>query len=141
MKEAKRHGFISFWLWLCAIANGIMSIIYFLLLFSSKGLWSGTPEPIWLRLSWLFSSLITLLGFVMLLEWRKTGFYVVLGVQSIGLAIVLFASVFSNVGTTFPAIISTVAGIAILYGVLNLRHDGVPYWDAMDRVIRIDNRE
>lgn len=141
MKEAKRHGFISFWLWLCAVTNGIMSIFYLWHLFSSKGLWSGTPEPTWFRLSWLFSSLINLLGFVLLLEWRKTGFYVILGVQLIGLAIALFASVFANVVNTVPSIISTIAGIAILYGILHLRHEGLTYWDAMDKVIHVDYRE
>jgi hypothetical protein len=35
--ELKRNGFISFWLWLCFIVNGLAAIGYLLLMFSSKG--------------------------------------------------------------------------------------------------------
>ena len=42
--DVKRNSFVSFWLWFCAIINGLCVIGYFALLFSSKGLWTGTPE-------------------------------------------------------------------------------------------------
>ena len=47
--DIKRNSFVSFWLWFCAIINGLCVIGYFALLFSSKGLWTGTPESTWLR--------------------------------------------------------------------------------------------
>ena len=74
--ELKRNGFISFWLWLCFIVNGLAAIGYLLLMFSSKGLWSATPEPVWLRLVWLFSSIVILIGYWMLLKWKQNGFII-----------------------------------------------------------------
>lgn len=141
MKEVKRNGFISFWLWLCTIANSVMAIIYFLLLFSSRGLFSSTPEPLWLRFTWLISTIVILVGFIMLLSWRKTGFYVLLASQVIGMVILLIETELFDSATTLTTIVSTIIGVLILYGVLQLKSDGVSYWDAMGNVKFIDYKE
>lgn len=73
--DVKRNSFVSFWLWFCAIINGLCVIGYFALQFSSKGLWTGAPEPIWLRLMWLVGSVVILCGYIMLIKWNKKGFY------------------------------------------------------------------
>ena len=125
-----RHGFITFWLWLCAIANVLTTLGYVLLLFSSKGLWSATPEPIWLRLLWLIGSLALLVGYILLICWDKIGFYVIAIIQGLSVLINLIIG-----GLTDPIITSflPLVALVLLYGVLHLSKSGLSYWDAMDK--------
>lgn len=127
--QLKRHGFISFWLWLCLIFNGLATIGYFLLMFSSKGLWSATPEPIWLRLIWLVSSIVLVIGYWMLLKWKQNGFIMIMLVQFITIVINLFLSGDMGINiTTF----SPIVGLILLYIILKIKKNGISYWDAME---------
>lgn len=128
-KELRRHGFVSFWLWMCTVISGLATIVYFLLMFSSKGLWSATPEPVWLRLIWLLSSVLLLVGYILLLKWQQNGFIIIAIVQLITMAINLYLSGDSGINIiTFSPII----GLAFLYFILRIKKGGVAYWDAMN---------
>lgn len=124
----KRHGFISFWLYLGLVVNIISVIVYFLLLFSSKGLWTGTPEPTWLRIAWLLQSAALVFGYYLLLKWRKSGFYLIAGMIVAGIIINILTSAIS-VATFFPII-----PCVILYLILQIKKDDTSYWDLMDYV-------
>ena len=124
--DVKRNSFVSFWLWLCTIINGLCTVGYFALLFSSRGLWSGTPEPTWLRLIWLVGSAIVLCGYIMLLKWNKKGFYLFSGMCVVNIIISLLTNGF--VLDTF----SPIFGIVLLYIILQIEKDGVGYWEAME---------
>lgn len=123
--EFKRHAFVTSWLWFCVVINGLCAVGYFALLFSSKGLWTRTPEPIWLRLIWLFGSVVTLYGYIMLLKWKRLGFYLCMGMS------ILSAVVSLIVSGSFTAL-SAIIGILVLYSILQIKRDGVEYWEAMD---------
>lgn len=122
----KRHPFITFWLWLGAIINGLLTVGYFLLLFSSKGLWTATPEPTLVRLFWLVGSVGLLIGYIMLIKWKKNGFYIVLVVGILNIITTICTVGFA------VSIISSIIGLILLYGILNIKKDGVEYWLAMD---------
>lgn len=124
--KQERNKFVSFWLWLGAIINVIFTIIYLLLLFSSKGLWSATPEPTWLRIIWILQSIVLVAGYTLLLKWRKTGFYI--------MAAMLVLNIILNVLTSgiSVAAFSPVVSFVLLYFVLQLKKNNVSYWDAMD---------
>lgn len=124
--KQKRNKFVSFWLWLGAIINVIFTIVYFLLLFSSKGLWSATPEPTWLRIIWVLQSITLITGYTMLIKWKKFGFYILVAMSILSIILNLFTSEISV--ATFSPIVS----IALLYFVLQLKKDDIAYWDAMD---------
>lgn len=121
-----RHPFVSFWLWLGTVLNGICVIAYFLLLFSSKGLWTGTPEPMWLRLAWLFGASVAVYGYIMLLKWKRTGFYVLSAITAMNVTLSLISDGFS-ISAFMPII-----GISVLYSILRIKKDGIEYWEAMD---------
>ena len=127
--ELKRNGFISFWLWLCFIVSGLAAIGYLLLMFSSKGLWSATPEPVWLRLVWLFSSIVLLIGYWMLLKWKQNGFIIIMLIQLITIVLNLFLSGDVGINITF---FSPIVGLILLYKILKIKKNGLSYWDAME---------
>lgn len=127
VNKLKRHGFITFWLLLCVIVNSLATIGYFLLMFSSKGLWSAIPEPIWLRLIWLFSSIALLIGYWMLLKWKQNGFIVIMLTQLITILIDIFSGDSINITVLFP-----VVGLILLYMILRIKKNGISYWNAME---------
>lgn len=126
LTKQERNKFVSFWLWLGAIINVIFTIIYLLLLFSSKGLWSATPEPTWLRITWMLQSIILLTGYIMLIKWKKLGFYILVAMSILSIILNLFVNEISV--ATFSPIVS----IVLLYFVLQLKKNDVAYWVAMD---------
>ncbi len=120
-----RHGFVTFWLWLGVIANGLTFLSLCLLLFSSQGLLSATPEPIWLRLIWIVLSAAMLMGYWMLLIWKQAGFYVILLAQSV--SIILDLALSASITSLLP-----VVGLIILYSVIKIKENGISYWEAME---------
>lgn len=137
MKKIERHGFISFWLWFCTIMNGLMSVVYFLLLFSSKGLWTATPDPMWQRIATIFCSLLVLYGFIMLLGWKKQGFYIVLASQIICLPVTCITAP----QTLLMNIVSAIIGLGLLYAILQIKKNDMSYWEAMDNAVAEDSKE
>lgn len=124
--KQKRNKFVSFWLWLGVIINVFFTIIYFLLLFSSKGLWSATPEPTWLRIIWVLQSVALITGYAMLIRWKKLGFYILFAMSILSIILNLLTSEITI------ASFSPIVSIVLLYCVLQLKKNDVAYWDAMD---------
>lgn len=124
--KQERNKFVSFWLWFGTIINVFFTIVYFLLLFSSRGLWSATPEPTWLRIIWVLQSIILITGYAMLIKWRKLGFYILVAMSILSIILNLFTNEISI------ASFSPIVSIILLYFVLQLKKNDVAYWDAMD---------
>jgi len=118
-----RNGFVGFWLWFCFICNALLSIAFFALFFSDKGLLSAVPEPIWVRAYMFSMSLLQAISFMMLIRWRKAGFYilVVTGIVNIALSAV--------VGLFLWGILYNVLPLLILYLILRIRSNGVSCWN------------
>jgi len=126
LTKQERNKFITFWLWLGAVINVIFTIIYFLLLFSSKGLWSATPEPTWLRITWVLQSITLITGYAMLIKWKKFGFNILVAMSILSIILNLFTNEISI--ATFSPIVS----IILLYYILQLKKNNITYWNAMD---------
>lgn len=121
----ERNGFVTFWLTACFIVNLLLSFGYFALLFSSRGLWSGTPEPLLLRLFWILGVIANTVGYWMLLSWKKVGFNILIGAA--------LANGFVNFCISLSAfsIFIAFASIIILYFILQISKNGKTCWEQL----------
>lgn len=132
--QLKRNWFISFWLWLMTIGNILCLILSIVSLFNDRN------TPILVQLTSVLSLFACLVGSVMLLQWKRTGFYTIVSANLVSMFIVM-----SAVSTTIPSIqigeaaVLTLGGIFgvmigafALFGILNIRRNGISYWDAME---------
>lgn len=117
-----RNGFVSFWLWACLIINMLFTLGYVALLFSSNGLWTGTPEPLSLRLFWILASLVIVAGYWLLISWKKAGFYVLSGT-----AIINGVAGFC-LGPSTVTLITSIAPLFVLYLILQIPRKGKSCW-------------
>lgn len=69
---------------------------------------------------------VILIGYIMLIKWKKNGFYIVLVVGILNIITTICTVGFA------VSIISSIIGLILLYGILNIKKDGVEYWLAMD---------
>lgn len=116
--EIRRHPFISFWLWLSVIINGFVTLGYI-------G-WYAEIGFTWQPIIWLAGYAFILSGYIMLLRWDKTGFYI------LSLACV-FSMVMNILISGFTlSIFTPIISVAILYFILHIKKDGIDYWNAMD---------
>lgn len=117
----ERNGFITFWLWVLIVGNVLMAIISFF----PKTMWGKNyPDDSVIPsiVSGLFC-IINVTGAFMLLSWKKRGFYLIALSAVIG-------GVFSFI--TVKSLPVGLVGLAILWSILNIKRNGIPYWDVMD---------
>ena len=116
--EIRRHPFISFWFWLSVIINGFVTLGYI-------G-WYAEIGFTWQPIMWLAGCAFILSGYIMILRWDKTGFYI------LSLACV-FSMVMNILISGFTlSIFTPIISVAILYFILHIKKDGIDYWNAMD---------
>jgi hypothetical protein len=121
----QRHGCVTAWLVLMIIANSLTAIIY---LFASEMITKNLSMDI-------SNSMIMLLGIlgianvvfsIMLFQWKKLGFWGFI-ITSIGALIVNL-----SIGLGIVQSLFGLAGIAILYGVLQIKKDNIPAWENLE---------
>ena len=123
--QKQRHGCVTAWLILMIIANSLTAILY---LFAGDMVAQNFPGGI----SNSMLILLALLGIgnvvfsILLFKWMKIGFWGFL-VNSIGVLIVNL-----SIGLGIGQSLFGLVGIAILYGVLQIKKDNVPAWDNLD---------
>ncbi len=106
----QRHGCLTAFLIAMILANTYISISYVLSLFSSGN--SGNPRA-WALLVFIVIGLCSILSAVLLLRWRKIGFWTYCGLGA--LSIILNLALGGGVVSFVPLI-----SIAILFGVLQI---------------------
>ena len=131
-RTPKRNLFVTFWLWLCIIFNGIMISIDI-----HDGFYYFYESV---------SAVLTIVGYIMLLKWRKWGFYLVCLVWILQyiLSISDLDLVYYMVHTvhwTFTNRISTTSDLGylgtllnnfgILLGILQIKKNGVSCWSQL----------
>lgn len=117
----ERNGFISFWLWLIIVGNALNAVSSFF----PKVMWgSGFPDAYVIPsvISGLFS-IVNIVGASMLLSWKKIGFVVIVVSSICGGLFAFF---------TIRDIPIGLVGIFILWMVLKMKKNGIPYWDCLD---------
>jgi hypothetical protein len=121
----QRHGCVAAWLILMIILNSLVAIIY---LFASDMITKNLPGNV-------STTMIILLGFigignvifsVLLFQWKKIGFWGFI-VTSIA-ALIINLSIGLGTGQSVLGLV----GIAVLYGVLQIKKDNVPAWDNLE---------
>ena len=108
----QRHGFITFWLWFMAIVNPISAIANFYLIEGIIGTISG------------LLAIVNCVAAILLLNRKKVGFWL----------FTLMAAASCTMGImyeSFPQSIGAVAGVAILFGILQLKKNDQSYWSQL----------
>lgn len=115
-----RHGFVTFWLWF----SGVVAVIYGTLLLIE---FADIGEPADMINALL--AIVSAIGFYLLLKWKKEGFWIVFvtSILEALIAIVMDASELNF----FVSIIACAIDIGVLYGILQLKQDGVSCWSQL----------
>ena len=123
--SGQRHGCVTAWLIFMIIINSLIAVIY---LFASSFISNNSPIHI-------SRTMIILLGVfcvinvafaVMLLQWKKIAFWGFAGTGVVALIINL--SIGMGIGQSLGGLI----GVAILYGVLQIKKNGVTTWKNLE---------
>lgn len=123
--QKQRHGCVTAWLIFIIIANSIVALLYLL---GGNMVAQNIPGGI----STSFLIILGLLGVgnvffaVLLLQWKKLGFWGFLGTSIVALFINL--SIGMSVGQSLFGLV----GIAILYGVLQIKQGDVSAWENLE---------
>lgn len=120
-----RAGFTTFYLWLGIVLNSLMGIAYFVTIFTRIGLWS-TYDPMYTRIYGFISSAILFYGYLSLMRWNKSGFYILILMAGISQIMNLVAGGTLSFSTFFPLF-----SVLILYAVLQIRKNGKSCWEQL----------
>jgi len=118
---SQRHSCVTAWLIFMLIANSITALIYLFTLVRTGGggLKVSTNSLIALLIIGLFNVAFS----IMLLLWKKIGFYG-FAISSVITFIINFSIGISLIKCTIGLI-----GFLILYGILQIKRDGISAWD------------
>jgi len=120
METKERHGCVTAWLIFVIVVNSIVGILY-LISAIGAGMYDTISPTMLLLLTVL--SVINVICAVMLLQWKKVGFF-----GFVGTSIVAFIINLSLGMDTLQALFGLV-GIAVLYAVLQIKKDEIKTWD------------
>jgi hypothetical protein len=117
----QRHGCVTAWLIFMLIINSLVAVMY---LFASNSIASHSPVPLSGTTVILLGvlSVVNVVFAVMLLQWKKIAFWGFAGMSVLMLIINL--SLGLGIGQSLFGFI----GLAILYGVLQIKKNGVTAW-------------
>ncbi|MEM6264709.1 MAG: hypothetical protein AAGI38_19510 [Bacteroidota bacterium] len=120
----KRHGCVTAWLIFLIIANAALALIYLFLNEEFLDIYPDSDE--FLITGLILMGILNVGCAVALLYWKKWGFY--------GFIIGNFLTVFINlgIGLDIGSSLSGLIAIGVLYGVLQIKQDGVSAWMLMD---------
>lgn len=125
METRQRHGCLTTWLIFMIIGNSITAASYLLMGdIIAQNLPNPIPQPIMTTL--IIVSILNLLLAIMLFQWKKWAFWVLVGTSIIALIINL--SLGLGIGTSLFGL----SGIAILFGVLQMKKNGVTAWENLN---------
>ena len=116
----QRHGCVTAWLVFMLIANSIVSFIYLLTLLKPGGALKVSTNSL---IVLLIAGLLNVAFSIMLLIWKKIGFY--------GFAVTSVLAFIVNFNKGISLLRCTVGllGLLVLYGILQIKRDGVSAWD------------
>ncbi len=124
-QNKERHGCVTAWLILMIVLNSLVALLY---LFTSDKIAANLSEdvsgPMIILLG--FMSIINVICAALLLKWKKIGFWGFLISSIAVLAINL------SIGLSVTQSLIGLAGIAILYAVLQIRKNEISAWEQLD---------
>jgi hypothetical protein len=120
--EHKRHGFTSFWLIFSLISFVIGGSIY---LFSPALITQYYKVSSNLIMLYGIVSILGVVGNILLLCWKKIGFWVFIGISIVSLLLNIL------IGMNIGQILFGLIGIAVMWGVLHIRKNGKTTWEQL----------
>ena len=124
-RPKQRHGCVTTWLILLIIVNSIFAILY--LFFGdiiAQNFMGEISSPILILLAILVTA--NVIFSVLLLKWKKIGFFGFIISGIVALIVNL------HIGIGIAQSIRGLFGIAILYGVLQIKKDNISAWKNLD---------
>ena len=129
IRAKKRHGCVSAWLIFMIIANAFTALLY---LFFFDNFMEMLPEESLDQMPDINPIILGVLGVlnlifaVLLLKWKKIGFWGFVATSIITLGINLNAGL--GIGSSLLGLI----GILLLYGILQIKQDDVSAWNHLE---------
>lgn len=145
--EKKRHGFVTLWLWLMLLSY--LALAIFMIAEHDMAIWIyATEEKAQLFFYGLINgvdfycnSMIVIgglcivggAGIIMLLKWKKAGYWTIIGTSVINTLIMLLFAVKGGVSEAVVwSIIGAIVIPLVLYGVLQLRMEDKSCWGQLE---------
>lgn len=120
-EPAGRNLFLTVWFWLGIVCNSIFGLAMMMFaMFGSDGI-----ATVVFGVVSCIASLAIAGGYAMLLMGRKLGFYLVC------LANLVFSIAVVIDKPDFTIMVSAIISVVVLYGLLQLTKNGVPYWKTL----------
>lgn len=117
----QRNGCISFWLYVLLISNAAMTIYYAVDMFSAY-----TSEYALGQGLCSILGVVSVLSVILLLRWNKIGFYMLAVSSVLAILIQICAMHMEPV-----LIVSSLIGVVIWWGILQIQKDGVSAWSQL----------
>ena len=160
--ERQRNGFVTFWLWLgivCSILSGIFVSIamnsygnlgnYGIQLVMAGIDFSHASSQlenasIMLVITNILAAICNLIGYIMLLKWKKAGFWLIIVESLVVSSIIIYAmglisEAYSEIGlyldsavTTITQVVGTCISWIILWAILQIKKNGISCWSQLD---------
>ena len=160
--ERQRNGFVTFWLWfciVCSVISGISGVMSFQFIISNLGHLKYQLSPasidtslvtqIWNYLDIMIcttvvSAICCIIGYIMLLKWKKAGFWLLIIVSIVISCINLYVMDFlseacAEIGSfSFPSytttmqVVASVIGWIVLWAILQIKKNGVSCWSQLN---------
>lgn len=131
--EKQRHGFVTFWLSLMCVVNSIAALVAVYKLVAGTGMGSMGSQFVS-----IVAYIINIVGSVMLLDWKKIGFWLFGGVCVISLVMnIINLQQYQQLGLStgmaiLIAILGSVLGFVVLWAILQIKKDGVSCWSQLE---------
>lgn len=110
--EKQRHGFVTFWLWFMIVVNAVMTIV---MIANSYGMTSIVAALL---------MAVNVVSAALLLNWKRIGFWL--------FCVTAVGSLIINISMeSYQGVFGAILGVAILYGILNIKKDGVSCWSQL----------
>ncbi len=142
-QEKQRHGFVTFWFWFGIVANVITVILNFVTYQGMKSydVPGMNTHILIMQIVGVVAGIALIVCYSMLLNWKKNGFWgiVVVAVVACVANVVMMDLLkrdFQSMGLIVNLkpriqILSTLASIAILWAILQIKKNGVKCWDQL----------
>jgi hypothetical protein len=121
----ERHWFVTGWLILKIAANCVTAYFYLKSIFILKSSPIEISGREWIIILLTAIAIINVLLSILLLNWRKMGFW---GFVLTGILIFIINL---NIGTNLILSLLGLCGIPILFGILRIKRNGVSAWDGL----------
>lgn len=121
----QRHWVVTVWLSIKIIANTSTALLY---IFDTASITRNLPTntPNWMIVLLAFICIINLVFSILLLNWKKIGFWGLIPTSIIILIINL------NIGVGVLPSLLGLSGVIILFGILKIKKDGVTTWECLE---------